>query len=364
MTRYRYGAVSRAPELYLTDINGAIKEDVTDAIRGGEVALDTNRAIAMSFTGDSRHRDLARPFVDFLAPFLTVTYSDGYSVREPLGLYAFAPMDRTELEGSTIAAIDGRDLSWLLTVDHYDQGYTAAAATNPIEAVRAIIDTIGARHSIPSTTKTLAAAVSFKAGTSKLEVCNKLLGAAGYYALYASRDGRLTSRPWRRLASDEPDTRYATDGTSRSKIVRSITITPKREGIYNKVIVIRDDPNQAPLVATATNTSPQSPISTTSLGYTITRPPISDPYLIDQATADALASRLLEEASAIYTRMQVFITPDPGRGAHEIVELAIANSAGATIAEGNWWLSGWALPFDRGGAMTLELNKLLPFEAL
>lgn len=358
----RVGSVQLTARLYTATRHNELREDITDLVLGGRVTYDQDRDIKMSFEATVRDPSRVRPYEDFLAPFLTLTYADGAEVTEQLGLYVAAPPKRTATPQLTRGQLDGRDLTWLLASETVDAPYTVAAGTNYLAAVQTILAGMGiTRFSFPATGLTLATATTWPPGTSKLRIVNDLLQGAGYYALYMTRDGRLTSQPWRTLASVEPAVRYATPATGRVRVVGAVEIEPDVSRLANKITVIRDDPGKAPLVATAVNDNPASPVSTVSLGVTIARE-VRDQNLATQAEANALARRLLEEAASVYTRLKLSTTPDPSRNPHEVYELAIVNGAGDPVAHGRWWCSGWRIGFTpQDGRMEHELNKLVPF---
>lgn len=361
----RVGSVQLTPALYRATITGELREDITSIVSAGKVTYDQDRDIQMSFAPEVRDASAVEAYQDYLAPYLTLTYPDGYSVTEALGLFAVVPPKLTASPQLTRGALDGRDLTWLLASDTVSDSYTIASGTNRVEAVRTILDGLGLRHSLPNTSKTFAADETWPPGTNKRRICNDILSGAGLYVLYMRRDGWLTTMPRRTLKEVEPAVRYATPAESYVRVVRSQSLDPDVARLFNKITVVRDDPGKTALVATAINDDPESPVSTTSLGLTLAPPePIRNQHLDSQTEADALALSLLEEAASVYTRLTLYTSPDPSRNPHEVYELDISNAAG-TVAEGNWWCAGWQIGFTPGdGPMRHDLRKLVPFEAV
>lgn len=360
-TSYRIGSAQVTPELFICTIGGTILEDVSDLIREGAVECDVDKAVPMTFSGVSRDRNYAAAYVDFLKPFVTIEYADGYTTREPMGHFALVPPKLSEEQRGPKVTIDARALTWIIDSDSYEWGYTVDLGDNLIAEVQGILNGYGIRHLIPPSPKVAAAAVSFKAGSTKLEVINAILKLAGYYALYALRDGRLASMPWRSINEASAATRYASDHQNRVRVLRTLDIEPNVPGIFNRAVVVKDDAASDPIVGTFENTSLESKISIPNIGYRITAPTIRDSYIADQAAADMRARMAVEEAAAVYTKMTMYTRPDHQRAPHEVYALDLWNANGEQVASGKWWCSGWKFPFSPSTPMTHTVNKTIPY---
>lgn len=360
-TSYRVGSAQVTPELYLSSIAGTIYDDVSDLITDGAVECDVDKAVPMTFAGISRDRNYAAAYTEFLAPYLTVEYADGYTVREPMGRYAIVPPKLSEEQRGPKVTIDGRALTWLLDLDSYEWGYTVDAGDNLIAEVEGILNGYGIKHLITPSSKVAAAAASFPAGATKLEVINGILRLAGYYTLYALRDGRLASMPWRSINEAAPATRYASDQQNRVRVLRTLDIEPNVAGIFNRAVVVKDDAASDPIVGVYENVSLASKISIPNIGYRITAPTIKDSYIATQEDADMRARMAVEAAAAVYTKMTMYTRPDIERQAHEAYELDLYNARGEHVASGSWWCSGWKVPFSPKNPMTHTVNKTIPY---
>jgi hypothetical protein len=359
----RVGSVQLTPKLYRATIDGERREDISAIVRSGKVTYDQDRETQMSFACVVSDPSAVEPYQDFLAPELTLTYPDGHVVTEPLGLYAVAPPRRDASPQQTKGTLDGRDLGWILSSATVASPYTIAAGSNCMDAVAALIASVGiTRYSLPATAHVFDADTTWPPGTRKLRIASDILGGIGMYVLYMRRDGWLTTMPRRTLIEAEPAVRYATPAESYVRVVRSQILEPDVSRIYNTITVMRDDPTKATIYATAINDDPESPVSTTSTGLALAPPePIRVQTLSSQTEADALARSLLEEAAAVYTKLTLTTSPDPSRNPHEVYELAVSNAAG-DVAAGKWWCSGWQIGFTPAdGPMIHELNKLVPF---
>jgi hypothetical protein len=360
----RVGNVQIKPTLWRATKLNEFREDITRYVSSGRVTYDEDRAIKMSFAVKVSDPEVIDPYRDFLAPVLTLVYPDGEVITEQVGLYAVAPPKQSASTQLTRGDLDGRDLTWLLSVDTLTAPYTVTAGTNRIEAVRIVLNAMGlTRHVIADSPLTFDSDTTWPPDTSKLDLVNDILGGTGFYTLYMLRDGYLASMPWRDMESVQPAVSYATPALGKVRVIRTVEIDPDPGRIVNQVTVIRDDPAKDPLIAFGVNDNPASPVSTVTLGITIGRT-IKDQNIASQSEADKLVARTLQEAASVYTRLKLTTTPDPSRNPHEVYELAISNAAGI-VAEGVWWCTGWSVGFTPSdGPMTHDLNKLVPYRTV
>jgi hypothetical protein len=229
-----------------------------------------------------------------------------------------------------------------------------------VTAVETILTDMGfTRIAITPSSRVLTSDRSWKPGTTKLEVINNLLNGAGYYSLYTRKDGSFASSPYESIKSAGASTTYdTTDPYARVKVIRTITLDSTSDRIVNKVVVIKDNSNEAPIVVTRQNTNPNSPTSIQSLGVTIARVD-RDSNLIDEAAAETKAMRLLEEGSMVYQRLKMTTTPDLEREANETYRLNIIDARGELVADGLWNCRGWEIGFNPSdGFMTHQLSNV------
>jgi hypothetical protein len=225
-----------------------------------------------------------------------------------------------------------------------------AAATNYVTAVTTIMALAGiTRYAITPTTETTAAIVSFPIGTTYLDACNILLDAIGYYNLSMTPDGKLISGPGRSIEYTEPY-RTVTD----DDLMAPIQTQPTDTTVANIVIVVKDNPNAAPLTATRSNTDADSPTSTVNLGPRTRVEKRSD--IADQDAVDALADRLLAEGRTFYQTATLALLPDPDvLTPHQTIELDLTGKA--AIFNGHWWVRTAKVGFDEEPTV-LELNRV------
>lgn len=346
------------PRMFLADRHNVLGEEISAYVEKGNVEYNPDRAIKFTMKA-MMSDDVVRPYADFLAPFLTIEYDDGYEVTSQLGLYGVVPPNETHNQQSKNIDIDGRDLTWLLSLDVFDAGYSVAAGTNIVTAVRIVLATAGfTRINIQESARTLSVARSWKAGTSKLQVINDLLTGAGYYSLTCGKDGTFISIPYVSVVNPTVVVEYDTTKPSYVKVVRDVKKDTTQDRIANKVVVIKDNASEAPIVATKINSNPNSPTSTVNLGMTIAKV-VTDANVVDAASADVIATKYLEEASQQYNKISLYTWPDVERDVNEVYRLNIVNSLGETVADGLWRCRGWKIGFrPSDGPMQHDLSNI------
>lgn len=354
-----HAVLTLTPSVWRATKRNALVEDLSDDMVDGEATVDYQNLVPGSFRGRFRRLGAWTDYADCLAVFLKISYGDGTSVTEQIGLYVPLPSPHTHAETEEEIEVEARDLTWLLSVDTTSDSYTVAVGTSYVGAVRTLLDAADlTRHNISSDgDRTTTTDISWGPGTSKLEIVNHLLQGCEHHPLSTDRTGRLVSAKVGDLTTTEPAATYGA-----GSVVGTVRHDPDTTTLCNHVVVVKDNPGEAPLVATLTNDNPASPTSTVALGVTISRV-VRDPYLADQAAADALARKVLEEGSAVYNVMTLETLPDLAGIDGRVVAIDLKGRDGSVVDDGTWWRRGWALPLA-AGTMRHELGKLTIFEGV
>lgn len=319
----------------------------------GSAAIDLNHDRVVKTQAHLAINDptLLEPYTDFVAVWLNRDYDDGAaSDRDQLGLFEVRVPPGTRTIERADAVYVANDLTALVARYAFTDAYNIAAASNYVTAATDILALAGiTRTLIEPTTQTTAAIISFPIGTSYLTACNTLLQAIGYYNLSALPDGRLFSTPTRALQYVQPY-RTITD----DDLMRPVDIQPLDTTVANIVIVVKDNPNAAPLTATRSNDAVDSPTSTVNLGP-ITRV-VQQSDLADQAAVNALADRLLSEGRSFYQTAKLTILPDPRvLIPHQTVKLELTGKL--EILNGLWWIRTAKVPLSTK-ATEIEINRV------
>lgn len=353
------GGIKLTPKLYKVTRNNSFVEDVSASVLKGSVSFDPDRTIKWDCKIDTNNPDVIKPYTEFFAPHLTVTYEDGFEETSQFGVYMTVPPSQTINQHGRSSSLEGRDLTWILSQDVFENGYTSSSGKNIVNEVLWVLSTAGfTRVLIQPTATTSTKTVSWKPETTKLQIVNDLLTSIGYYSLYMTKDGYLASRPYQSVIDKSVSTIYdTTDPRARVKVVKTIKRDSTPDRIANKVVVISSS-SDTPIVGTKYNRNPASPTSTVALGMTIAKT-YNESNVADQATADRIAQQRLETASQVYNRLSLTTTPDMSREPHEAYQLNITDPLGNVIVDGLWNSRGWTIGFtSKDGLMTHDLSNI------
>lgn len=343
--------------LWVTDINNKKLRNITDSIIDGNVTLDVSRDIFLSATFTLQDPAQVIPYVEYLAPFINITYEDGREyVHQQMGLYCTRVSPSSITVEQSNGTIEGSDLCTVLAEDHFTNTYNIASGTNVVTAVQAIVVSAGiTRMTIPSTSKTLPSKQSFAIGTDKLSACNKLLKSIGFFELCTSADGFISSPgKTRPIKSTEPWKTFTEDD-----IMGPVELAPTNDRIANVVIVTNSDTNTAPLKSVKRNDDPSSPTSTVSINRQIVKTEQLSGKVI-QEDLDARATLLLERGRTYYRTATIHVLPDPGAfDVHQTVDLDFDENSELEFLSGRWWITTASLGFTAANALLeLTINQL------
>ena len=358
-----YGGLAKiSSQLFTSDKLNNLIEDVSTIMLSGAVEMRTDRRVKMRFSGRVRDPRKIRPFIDYLAPIMTIEYSDGRVVTEQLGLFSLPPNGEDSTYLGSQGSFEAFDLGWNLSENTFGNYYTVTAGTNVVDTVVSILAAEGfTRVSIPPSTRTFPKTRTYDISRDKWNICNAMLRSIAYYHLWVDRQGVITSLPYIDYDLAEPGKTLFT-GVG-SDIVGTIYRAPLKDQIYNKVRVIGERPKtNTPIIQTLINSNPLSPTSTVNLGRTRAMPTIKDSDINDTATALEVARRALQEASSLYTRYELYTLPDPSRGFFEVYDADVANINGLDILSGRYRVSGWDITLDAHTPMRHIMNRNEPYQ--
>ena len=235
------------------------------------------------------------PAVDWLRHRVRVSYVLGDRVEALITAIPAAPVEHHSDEGVTVD-VELYDKTLILTEDSFPGVYGLPAGTLVLDAVADVIVSTGETSSLfGDSDATLDAAMVWEAGTSKLQIVNDLLDAAGFFSLYCDGMGRFRADPYvvpaaRGVAwsfADDEDGLYLPD-FSRDMDTFSV---PNRFVCVGR----SDDPETDAPIAVAEDNDPASPFSFVSRGRWITRTD-TGVEAVDLDVLELIARRRLSEA--------------------------------------------------------------------
>lgn len=334
-----------APRIYTADRDNGLGSEITRKVTHAAVDADIDRAGPKGQLQIASTDPAVVPANGWIAPFLDVTHEDGTLDSAQMGLYQLDQPEITyDLTGQATATATGVDIVGQLEAWPLGTAQTTAVGANVMQAVRDALDGLGlTRHTLPNDSRTATTTISHGANVSWLARINDLLAAIGYHALYATAEGRLTSRPLRDARQDTPARTYATGRDSA--IVDPVTIRRATGNLYNVVVAVKEDfATGTALVAEARNDDPEHPWSTVALGREIApSQPLVIMEAVDQDALDAIADDKLARASMQET-LAMDLLPDPTLAVHDVIEITGTDGPEA----GRWSVESlaWGLTAD------------------
>lgn len=335
-------------------------QDVTPAITGASIDANNDRAIFRigRMVIDATARDgrgnliSINPLSDHIAVFMDLTVDGNYVQALPMGLFALTVPADTYRPGEHVRDVVINDNCIHLLEDTTSGPYTVAAGENYLTGSGAVVDILNAAgllHALPSTSLTLPVARTWPPGTPWLTVVNDLLNGANMYQLAFDANGVARTRARTEMTSRTPDVVYS----GHDFVLIPVEEEAETTRLANRVIAVVDDPSRPPLSSVATNEDPDSPISTVTLGRTITKVIQAD-AAADQTTLDEIARNYLQREAGLYRRATLVTSIDPRREANEIYEITVD---GVYAAE-RWWARNWAVELVIGAQMRHTLGKV------
>lgn len=223
----------------------------------------------------------------------------------PLGVFVMAAPTVAHGESSTSRQVTLIDKLTVVKEDALLRTFQLAAGTNIIDAAVALLVNIGeTRVSATASTAVLTNAMTWYPGTSRLQVINDLLAAAGYANLWTDRNGVYRIEPYIAPASrpivwsfEEGDTAIHTPDWQYELALWEAS---------NTVIMTSQATDAGSVyMATAVDNNPASPTSTVSMGRTLNPIVVENVEASSQGDLEAQALRTLLDASNVAGRLRV-----------------------------------------------------------
>lgn len=278
-----------------------------DGVTSGKLDWVSNALIKGG--GDIAVRDVKQTINWLTARLRPVMQIEGLPAQ-PLGVYLASESPESWNNGRNWA-VKLLDKSTILDQDTVAETYALAAGTVATTAVSTLIASSGiSNYAVTPSAATLAGAMVWDAGTSKLRIINDILSSINYFALYANLDGQMVGAPYI-LPAKRPVSYEFIDGPNsiyQPDFVRDADIW----SIPNRVTAVGvGDGTTAALTSTIDNTDPLSPYSIANRGRVIGRTETGI-EAADQAALNAYARRRLVELTSPTAGVEISHAPVPG----------------------------------------------------
>jgi hypothetical protein len=354
-----------AGELYRTDINGVILEDLTKYVTAGTVEYSAERSgstpLIGRFTLDKA--DALDPLRDFVSPFLIL---DGHKpVR--MGIYTVTLPSERHTYRRAEPTYELRDLTARMAAGGSREPYVIPTGTTIVDALTDLNGEVGlTRFDFPRSTRVTGYKRTNPPGMPFLEQANKLCEGFGWYPEWMGLDGKIVTKPQQLLSETTPITTLGSDAPAdylgTEPVVQVVPTDPS--AVANIVVVTRDRGDGDILEAVRVNDDPGSETSTGRIGPRVYG---GGPYEASdaetQADVDAIADRLFEQARSYERRVTLKVEPDTRLlGMWRTLDLDIETVAGANL-RGRYWINGWLVGFTpKQALMQFTLNRMVRFD--
>jgi hypothetical protein len=358
------GLIRMVPRCYRSDERGRIGDEITELVTNGEVNVDVEAEVPMTFRADLIDPDAIAAWT-WIRPFLALHWFDvatgaDVTVTEPVGHFLVLPRAERQTAAMGLATIDGVDGCWRLKQSCYETAPKWAAGANVVAAITSVLTSGGIdadRIHIPARSNTFLKKRAYEPGTDRLTIVNDLLMRIGNYPVWFDRDGVAMSRRIVPLNKVEPRRELRSD---RGDIIGVVELDTDVERLCNRVVVVGNDPKEdTPIVVAKTNRRPDSPASIANLGFVKSRL-IEGSNVETTADATSLANQALEEGASVERRVRLATIPDAAFGFRETIRLKITRDDGVEILDGRWWWNALRIGFTPAQQpQSWTLNKLV-----
>lgn len=318
------------------------------AIGAPTVRMEISGEIKTALSGEFVTNDAIDWLTDEIEPVLII---DG--IEHPLGIYAAATKADAENETTKSVKIEAYDRCWRLRDTKTETRLYFSAATTYKSAIETLLATCGiALYQFTPTTDTLGVSREWEIGTSYLTIVNELLAEINYGQIYFSAEGIAVLQPEPEISAE--NITHTLDSTNVNSLL--LPQIERELDIYNTpnvFIAICSSADRAnPMVATATNENPQSPLSIMRRGRRI----VSVERVNNIASQSALQEYVnIKRNKSMMAGEIVNVKTGllPGFSAQEVVGLIYGDYMGICREK------GWTMELQAGGTMTHELEKVV-----
>lgn len=311
-----------------TALSGVFAPAATD-VRGREISVDWQR--------------------DELEPVLIL---DG--IEHALGVYMPATVTPSKANGLETVQIESYDRGWRVR-DNYaaDMPYFAAG-TNYITAVETLLTACGISrvYAVPTEAVLAEDRQDWPIGTSSLTIVNQLLAEINYKSLWFNAEGSAILEPAAVPLAENIQHTLDADKVESLVLPRISRETDVYSAPNVFLCICSNVYKAAPLVATAENTNPQSPLSIPRRGRRIVRVVQVD-NIASQAELQATADRLRNESMTTGETVRISTALLPGYGVGDVVALHYGELSAICIER------AWTMELRVGGTMNHTLERVV-----
>lgn len=336
------------------DVNFAYLENITVAVRNCVVECINEREVSLTATFDVDERQLPADFdpsVDFVA------VNAGLRIRGQTALYTIGlfklevGQEEKQPRIRMWPRTEGADVTTILDNAYYPEAefLEVFAGDNVIDACRTLCESEGLRHDFPDSDLVFPVGRAWDPlKRSKLFILNDMLDSIFWFHAFAPGVGKVTSRPLA-MPVDEPVAHIYQTTVEPRLVGTPYRLRRRREGLFNRAVVLIDDPRRPPDYAFVENADPNSSIS--SVNIAASKPEEFDGSLMqDIAMAETRARFELAMQASRANEIELVTAFDPRRKPNETYRLTIVDDLTGETLENNSLVRvlSWRLEFREG----------------
>lgn len=372
-------------QLWRSNRNGE-KLERLETVAGGEINVSNSRENSWELGLALRETDALNIFADYVKVVIRLYDGiDDYWHEFPFGLYAFRNQKGEDDTSYSEWDLTGYSLEQVLLDDMATAGYKAGFGNGCLQLVKGILTN---RYGIdpqriifPPTDVTLASDIFFTPwqdaqAAHYLNICNSILAAGGFYALWTDGDGNFRTAEVETEAEASEDVRYGNGPGADALIQGRIGWEYSAENFGNVFTIYAGDSNVSPPVVgsaelhatqvpapnawTQIVVDPTSRFSIEALGYRKQAEPEMLENIVSTAVAKRLAARRLKLAAGYEKKMSINTLFDPRRGPREVYRLYIKRDNGDWLYDEKVRVDSFSVSLDfEGGGMRHEVAKVV-----
>ncbi len=335
--------------------SGGVRIRDLDNVLGGSIANDYTAEIKRTAKFLIQDDNSINYLSQRIRPWAGIAMPDGTFMEWPMGVFLLtSPKRSVDIAGVVVRDVEAYDQQMVLIDDVVTARYYVGPNVEYTAAVSELLaNTPGiSGYSIISSNTRTPAALEWEPGTSKSQIIGDLLAAINYEGLWFDSNGTARAAPYISPADRDAEFTYQTDDVS--------TILPDAEvdvdyyRVPNRWVLIVSNPDQPPLRAEITNSSPFSPTSTINRGRVVTRV-ITDANAPNQAVLNDIAERYRDEDGQLFETVSFKSGLMPIHENGDVVDFAYfdLNVAGRFLE------LGWSLELVQGAEMEHKLRRTI-----
>lgn len=318
------------------------------AIGAPTVRMQSSGEIKTALSGEFVLNDDVDWLTDEIEPVLII---DG--AEHPLGIYAVATKNDAENATTKSVNIEAYDRCWRLRDTKTEERMYFAASKPYQAAIEEMLAACGiALYQFTPTSETLGVSREWEIGTSYLTIVNELLAEINYGQIYFNSEGVAIIQPEPEISAE--NITHTLDSSNVNSLL--LPEIEREMDIYNTpnvfIAICSSADRASPLVATAINDNPQSPLSTMRRGRRI----VNVERVNNIASQSALQEYVnIKRSKSMMAGELVTVSTGllPGFSAQEVVGLIYGDYMGICREK------GWTMELQAGGTMTHELEKVV-----